>query len=200
MVSVGDRFRYFTLYKPYGVLNQFSDSSGRKTLADFCKLPRDVYPVGRLDFDTEGLVLLTNDGRLKNILLDPKNKHPRTYLVQVENVPNNEALEKLCSGVLLKDYRTLPAEAELLESPPHIPPRDVPIRFRKNIPTAWLKITLHEGKNRQIRRMTAAVGYPTLRLVRISIGPLTLEKMQPGEMHEMSESESVILKKLLERV
>jgi 23S rRNA pseudouridine2457 synthase len=192
------RYSCFILYKPYGVLCQFTDRSGRKTLADLGKFPQDVYPVGRLDFDSEGLVMLTNDGRLKNILLEPDNKHPRTYLVQVENVPDNETLKILRAGILLKDYKTRPVEIELLKSQPNIPPRGVPIRYRKNIPTAWLKMTLYEGKNRQVRRMTAAVGRPTLRLIRIAIGPLTIGNMQPGEVRELSSSDIQNLKKSLE--
>jgi 23S rRNA pseudouridine2457 synthase len=185
----GSGLRYFILNKPYGVMCQFSDSSGRKTLADFGKFTRDVYPVGRLDFDSEGLVLLTNDGKLKDYLLNPENMHPRTYLVQVENIPDDAALKKLRAGINLRDYKTRAAEVELLESQLDIPPRQVPIRFRKNIPTAWLKLTIYEGKNRQVRRMTAAVGHPTLRLIRISIGPLTIGNLKPCEVRELLKSE-----------
>ncbi len=197
-ISGGKRYRYYILYKPYGVLCQFTDSAGRKTLADIGQFPRDVYPVGRLDFDSEGLVLLTNDGMLKNILLDPENKHPRRYLAQIEKMPDEEKLNRLREGIELKGYRTLPADVQLLTNEPDIPSRGMPIRHRKNIPTAWLKLTLHEGKNRQVRRMTAAVGHPTFRLIRISIGSLTLGNMQPGEVREMTSGEIHNLKKLLE--
>src|SRR5713101_7418090 len=169
------RYRYFLFNKPYGVLCQFTDKDGRATLADFGKFPKDVYPAGRLDFDSEGLVLLTNDGILKHTLLDPKFQHPRTYLVQVERVPSEEALEELRRGVVIERKRTLPAEVTILDNEPQISPRLVPIRNRKNVPTAWLQITLGEGRNRQVRKMTAAVGHPALRLVRIAICNLTLE-------------------------
>ncbi len=182
-------YRYFILYKPYGVLCQFTDSTGRKTLADIGQFPRDVYPVGRLDFDSEGLVLLTNDGKLKNILLDPENKHSRTYLAQVEKVPDEEKLNRLRAGIDLKGYRTLSADVRLLKRQPEIPSRNVPIRYRRNIPTAWLKLILHEGKNRQVRRMTAAIGHPTLRLIRMTIGPLSIGSLRPGEVQELLKNE-----------
>jgi 23S rRNA pseudouridine2457 synthase len=187
-------FHYFKLNKPYGVLCQFSDPLGRRTLADLGKFPRDVYPVGRLDLESEGLVLLTNDGKLKEFLLNPDNMHPRTYLVQVENLPNRPALEKLRCGINLKDYKTRPVDAEVIKNPPIVPDRSVPVRYRKNIPTAWLRLTLHEGKNRQVRRMTAAVGHPTLRLIRISIGSLKLSDLRPGEVRELSKKEIQELK------
>ena len=178
--------KYFIFHKPYGVLCQFYDSQKRITLALYGPFPKDVYPVGRLDMDSEGLLLLTNDGRLKHHLLNPKFQHPRTYLVQVERIPNEEALKKLRKGVIIESKKTLPAEVNLLLSEPKLKPRVVPIRFRKNIPTAWLKMTIYEGRNRQIRKMTAAVGHPTLRLVRIKIGPLALGELQSGEWRELT--------------
>src|SRR5262249_4672264 len=153
------------------VLTQFTDASGRATLKDLVPVP-GVYPVGRLDRDSEGLLLLTDDGGLAHRLTDPRFAHPRTYLVQVERVPPPEAIDALRGGVVLKDGLTRPAEVELLDTPPALPDRPVPVRFRKNVPTAWLRLTIGEGRNRQVRRMTAAVGHPTLRLVRVAIGPI----------------------------
>jgi 23S rRNA pseudouridine2457 synthase len=172
---------YILFYKPYLVLCQFSDTEGRKTIADFGPFPKDVYPAGRLDYDSEGLVLLTNDGSLKHLLLEPKHAHPRTYLAQVERVPNAEAIERLKKGVVIEGKKTLPCEAKLLKEEPDLPPRSTPIRFRKNIPTSWVELTLREGRNRQVRKMTAAVGHPTLRLVRTKIGPYTLAGLIPGQ-------------------
>ena len=180
---------YFLFYKPYGVLCQFSDGEGRSTLKDFGPFPEDVYPVGRLDMDSEGLVLLTNDGRLQHLLLEPKYSHPRTYLAQVEHIPTEIALEQLRKGVMIEGKTTFPANVVLLAKEPDLLPREVPIRFRKNIPTAWLEITLTEGRNRQVRKMTAAVGNPTLRLMRIKIGDLTLDNLQPGEHRALSPEE-----------
>ena len=180
--------RLIALFKPYDVLSQFTDAEGRATLKDFVPLA-GIYPVGRLDRDSEGLLLLTDDGPLAHRLTDPRYEHPRTYLVQVEWVPDDEALEKLRRGVTLRDGPTRPAEVELLPEPPELPERSAPIRFRKSVPTAWLRLTLREGRNRQVRRMTAAVGYPTLRLVRIAIGPVTLGGLTPGQWRELSESE-----------
>ncbi len=186
--------RYLLFYKPYGVLSQFTDDGGRKTLKDFVPIP-DVYPVGRLDWDSEGLVLLTDDGRLQHRLSDPKYGHPRTYLVQVERVPDETALESLSTGVEVQDYRTKPALAKLLPTEPTLPPREPPIRERQSIPTAWLELTLTEGKNRQVRRMTAAVGFPTLRLVRVAIGSLSLHGLGVGEWRELTPAEIKVLKK-----
>jgi 23S rRNA pseudouridine2457 synthase len=176
--------RALRLWKPYGVLTKFTDAEGRPTLADYVDVP-GVYAAGRLDLDSEGLLLLTDDGRLNKLLTDPRHHHPRTYWAQVERIPNEAALEQLRRGVMLKDGRSRPARAHLLEGEPHVngeplPPRPVPIRERKNIPTAWLELTLTEGRNRQVRRMTAAVGHPTLRLVRCAIGELTLDGLTPG--------------------
>jgi 23S rRNA pseudouridine2457 synthase len=189
-------FRYLLFYKPYGVLTQFTDPGGRPTLKNYIPVP-DVYPVGRLDADSEGLLLLTDDGELAHRLIDSRFAHPRTYWVQVERVPDATALERLRSGLKIQGRRTKPAEVELLSEPPDFPPRPVPIRFRKSVPTAWLKITLREGKNRQVRKMTAAVGHPTLRLVRTGIGPLTLEGLKPGEWRETTEEERRALAKTL---
>ena len=167
-------------WKPYGVLCQFTDKNGRPTLADYVKLP-GIYAAGRLDFDSEGLVILTDDGKVNARLTHPGSKHPKKYWVQLEGVPTEEALEKLRKGVQLNDGLTLPTEVKLLAHPPRIPDREVPIRERKLIPTSWIEIILTEGRNRQIRRMTAAVGFPTLRLVRYSTGKITLDGLTPGE-------------------
>jgi 23S rRNA pseudouridine2457 synthase len=172
-------------WKPYGVLTQFTDADGRPTLADYVKVP-GVYPAGRLDQDSEGLLVLTDDGGLQARLTHPRHHHPKTYLAQVERVPDAEALDRLRRGVDLKDGRTLPAEVELLSDEPDLPPRTVPIRYRAQIPTAWIRIVITEGRNRQVRRMTAAVGYPTLRLVRVASGPIDLEGLQPGEWRELT--------------
>jgi 23S rRNA pseudouridine2457 synthase len=186
--------RYILFYKPYGVLSQFTDDDGRQTLKDFIPIP-DVYPVGRLDWDSEGLVLLTDDGRLQHRLSDPQYGHPRTYWVQVEKIPDAEALERLNTGVKVQDYLTKPARAQLLITEPTLPPRDPPIRDRQNIPTAWLELTLTEGKNRQVRRMTAAVGFPTLRLVRVAIGLLSLEGLSLGSWRDLTSAEVKTLKR-----
>ncbi|PLK24257.1 pseudouridine synthase [Novosphingobium sp. TH158] len=168
--------------KPYGVLCQFSPERGgppRPTLADFVKVP-GVYPAGRLDTDSEGLLLLTDDGRLQARIADPRFKLPKTYLVQVEGEPDEAALGKLRRGVMLKDGMTLPAGAERIDDP-QLWPRDPPVRFRKTVPDSWIALTIHEGRNRQVRRMTAAVGLPTLRLVRWRVGEWSLEALPPGE-------------------
>jgi len=165
--------------KPYGVLCQFSRSRNHPTLGDF--LPqRDVYPAGRLDADSEGLVILTADGALQHRITDPRHKLPKTYVVQVEGMPSAGALKQLRTGVDLGDFVTLPAHVSLAEPPAWLWPRVPPIRFRRHIPTSWLEITLIEGKNRQVRRMTAAVGYPTLRLIRYRVGDWTTEAIAPG--------------------
>jgi 23S rRNA pseudouridine2457 synthase len=178
--------RYIAFYKPYGVVSQFSGVG--PTLRDYIPVQK-VYGVGRLDHDSEGLLLLTDDGALQHRLADPKFQHPRTYWAQVERVPDEQSLKRLREGVAIQDYRTRPAQVRLLEQEPQLPPRNPPIRFRKNVPTAWLEITLTEGRNRQVRRMTAAIGHPTLRLVRVAIGSLRLEGLQPGEWRELSEDE-----------
>ncbi|MGO9598187.1 MAG: pseudouridine synthase [Isosphaeraceae bacterium] len=184
--------RTLVLFKPYDVLCQFTDAAGRSTLKDYVTEP-GVYPVGRLDRDSEGLVLLSNDGNLAHRLTDPTFEHPRTYLVQVERVPLPSALEDLRRGIVLSDGRTRPAGVERLEEPPTLPDRPVPIRFRKNVPTAWLRLTLREGRNRQVRRMTAATGHPTLRLLRIAIGPIELGNLAPGQCRELTPEERVAL-------
>ncbi len=178
--------RYIIFYKPYAVLSQFSPEPGKRTLKDFLTLPKDIYPVGRLDYDSEGLLLLTNDNAIKNTLTDPKFEHPKTYLAQVERIPDANALQKLRQGVVIEKIKTKPAEAEVLKEEPALPPRSVPIRFRKNVPTSWIKLVLREGRNRQVRKMTAAVGHPTLRLVRVKIGTLDIGELNPGEWKEIS--------------
>ena len=176
--------RLILFNKPYGVLCQFSDDgSGKPTLASFVKVP-GVYPAGRLDTDSEGLLLLTDDGQLQARIADPKFKLGKTYLVQVEGVPNEAALEALRRGVQLKDGLTRPAEGETIP-PPALWPRGSPIRVRQSIPDSWIKLTLREGKNRQVRRMTAAVGFPTLRLVRWGIGDWSVKGLAPGEWREV---------------
>jgi len=175
--------RLILFNKPFGVLTQFRASEHGRTLAEFIRLP-DVHPAGRLDKDSEGLLLLTDDGRLQHRLTDPRHKLPKTYWVQVEGGPTEEALERLRRGVVLDDQRTRPAQVRRLPEPA-LWPRDPPIRFRKNIPTSWLEIVLTEGRNRQVRRMTAVVGFPTLRLVRVAIGPYALDGLAPGEWREI---------------
>ncbi|MDD5057403.1 MAG: rRNA large subunit pseudouridine synthase E [Sideroxydans sp.] len=172
--------RILLFNKPYGVICQFSRDGLHPTLADYIHLP-DVYAAGRLDTDSEGLLLLTDDGKLQHRITDPKHKLPKTYWVQVEGVPDEQALEKLRRGVMLKDGLTLPAEAKLMDEPAALWPRDPPVRFRKNIPTSWIQLTIREGRNRQVRRMTAAVGYPTLRLIRYAIGEWNLSGLKSGE-------------------
>lgn len=177
--------RLILLNKPYGMLSQFTDEgSGHPTLAACIDMP-GVYPAGRLDRDSEGLLLLTDDGRLQARIADPKFKLAKTYLVQVEGVPDDAALARLRAGVDLKDGRSRPAEAEPIE-PPDLWPRDPPVRCRKSVPDSWISLTIREGRNRQVRRMTAAVGLPTLRLVRWRIGEWTLDALAPGEWREAS--------------
>jgi 23S rRNA pseudouridine2457 synthase len=172
--------RLILFNKPFGVLCQFSGGTPgtRDTLAAFIDLP-GIYPAGRLDRDSEGLLLLTDDGRLQARIADPRFKLPKTYLVQVEGEPDDAALQALRAGIQLKDGPTLPAEAARI-APPDLWPRDPPVRFRKSVPDCWLRLTLREGRNRQVRRMTAAVGHPTLRLVRWAIGGWTLDGLPPG--------------------
>ncbi|MBA3863271.1 MAG: pseudouridine synthase [Erythrobacter sp.] len=167
--------------KPFGVLSQFTDQAGdgaRATLSDFIAMP-GVYPAGRLDRDSEGLLLLTDDGALQARIANPRFKLPKTYLVQVEGIPDAAALDRLRKGVTLKDGPTRPAQADLID-PPDLWPRDPPVRFRKSVADCWLRLTITEGRNRQVRRMTAAVGHPTLRLVRWSIGEWTLDDLPQG--------------------
>lgn len=177
--------RLILFNKPYGVLSQFTDrgtDTARATLSDFLTMP-DVYPAGRLDRDSEGLLLLTDDGRLQARIADPRFKLPKTYLVQVEGIPDATRLEALRQGVVLNDGPTRPAEVTSIDDPA-LWPRDPPVRFRKSVPDRWLRVTIREGRNRQVRRMTAAIGHPTLRLVRWQIGDWTLEDIAPGEWRE----------------
>ena len=173
--------------KPFNVLCQFTDSAARRTLAEFVTV-KGVYPAGRLDYDSEGLVLLTDDGKLQQRIADPRHLMKKTYLAQVERIPDAEALALLRRGVELRDGVTAPAGARLIEEPDWLWPRDPPIRYRRDIPTAWLEITLAEGRNRQVRRMTAAAGHPTLRLVRVAVGAWSLDGLQPGAWEARTQS------------
>lgn len=191
--------KYFIVNKPYGVLTQFTDKQNRKTLSSLYNFPKDarlagrqVYPVGRLDLDSEGLLLLTNDKSLTDYLLNPKNKHEREYLVQLEGIPSEKDLQKLRNGIILKGGKTLPAKIKLINDSNFLP-RIPPIRERKNIPTSWISITLVEGKNRQVRRMTAAIGFPTLRLVRVRIKNILLGNLNVGEVRELGTREVKML-------
>ncbi|MGY3570083.1 rRNA large subunit pseudouridine synthase E [Vibrio paucivorans] len=181
-VSAEER-KVIVFNKPFDTLSQFTDGEGRQTLADYIPV-KDVYAAGRLDRDSEGLMVLTNDGILQARLTQPKSKSPKTYWVQVDGAPQEADLEKLRKGVELKDGMTLPAKVEKMDEP-DIWPRTPPVRFRANIPTTWLAITIIEGRNRQVRRMTAHIGFPTLRLVRYSMGDITLADLQPGEWKEI---------------
>ena len=175
------------LNKPYGVLCQFTDAGGRPTLADLVAVPR-VYPAGRLDLDSEGLLLLTDDGALQARLADPRRHVEKVYRVQVEGVPGEDALARLRAGLVLKDGPTRPARVRLVEEPPDLWAREPPIRRRVAIPTAWIEIGLTEGRNRQVRRMTAAVGLPALRLIRVAVGPYALGALRPGQWREVEVS------------
>lgn len=176
--------RLILFNKPFRVMSQFSKVEGKLTLSDFISV-KDVYPAGRLDFDSEGLMVLTNDGQLQHQIADPKEKLPKTYWVQVEGIPTQEALEKLRNGVLLNDGMTKPAEAKQIDVTT-IWERNPPIRVRKTVPDSWIELTIKEGRNRQVRRMTATLGYPTLRLIRVKIGNWTVFDLQPGEWREVS--------------
>jgi len=180
---------YILFYKPYGVLSQFTKEAGYLSLADFGPFPKNTYAAGRLDADSEGLLLLTNDNILKHHITDPKFEHERTYLVQVEGFPDEGDREQLQNGISIEGKRTKPAKVKILTHEPTLPPRVVPIRFRKNIPTSWIKIILREGRNRQVRKMTAAVGHPTLRLIRTSITCLSIHGLKPGMYREMTVEE-----------
>jgi 23S rRNA pseudouridine2457 synthase len=186
--------RLLLFNKPYQVMCQFTDREGRATLADFIPI-KEVYAAGRLDYDSEGLLLLTDDGRLQQQISDPEHRLPKTYWVQVEHIPDDTALQRLRQGVTLKDGRTRPAKARLIP-PPDLWPRNPPIRYRKSVPTAWLELVISEGRNRQVRRMTAAVGHPTLRLVRVAVGPWQLDDLQPGEYQEVLFPDQIEIERL----
>ncbi|MFQ3577605.1 MAG: pseudouridine synthase [Verrucomicrobiia bacterium] len=188
--------RPILFHKPYGVLSQFTSEEGHRTLAEF-GLPPRCYPVGRLDQDSEGLLLLVaDDGVLVERLLNPRSGHPRTYWVQVERAPDPAMLARLASGVVIQGKKTMPCEVRKMD-PPSVSERVPPIRFRVNVPTAWLEMILIEGRNRQVRRMTAAIGHPTLRLIRHAIGGLTLEGLHPGRWREISATELTALRRFL---
>ena len=180
--------RYIAFHKPYGVLSQFTGEDGQRTLAEFA-LPLGVYAAGRLDMDSEGLLLLSDDGPFIKRLLDPENGHERTYWAQVEGEPADADLKRLSNGVVFRGYRSKPCRAEKIIPQPDVPPREPPIRFRKSIPTCWIRLTLTEGRNRQVRRMTAAAGFPTLRLIRQAIGRLSLGDLPPGMWREVQKSD-----------
>ena len=186
-------FHYFAVFKPFGMLSQFTSEGKHQTLADLkFPFPKDVYPVGRLDADSEGLILLTNDKRVNSKLLEPSNKHKRKYIVQVEGEITEDALKLLEKGMQLNDkgniYKTLPAIAAIIEEPA-LPDRNPPVRFRKSIPTSWIELIINEGKNRQVRKMVAAAGFPALRLIRVEIEDFKLDKMENGLVQEISKSE-----------
>jgi len=173
-------YKYLIFNKPYKVLCQFTDEAGRKTLKDFISVP-GVYSVGRLDYDSEGLLLLTDDGVLNHKMSDPGYQQPKTYWAQVEKVPSQEELDKIRNGVVIGGKRTLPAKVKRMPEDPAVWERSTPIRFRKTVPTCWLEITVNEGMNRQVRKMTAAIGHPCLRLIRVAIGSIQLNDLKPGE-------------------
>ncbi len=177
--------RYILFHKPYGVLSQFTPEDGAKSLAEY-NLPSGIYAAGRLDKDSEGLLLLTDDGPLIERLLNPKSDKQKTYWVLVERVPTEESLERMRKGLKIEDYTTRPADVSIIDPQPEVPPRDPPVRFRKTIQDIWIEVKIVEGKNRQIRKMTAAIGHPTLRLIRKKIGGLELGNLQPGEWKEIS--------------
>lgn len=194
---------YIVVYKPFGMLSRFTPEPTMPpetpTLSSLGPFPRDVYPVGRLDADSEGLLLLTNDREVAHRLAHPRFGHPKTYLAQVERVPGERALERLRQGGLpLRGSPALPARVRLLVGEPPLPARSIPIRFRKNVPTAWIELTVREGKNRLVRRLTAAVGHPTLRLVRTGLGPLKAEDLTPGQWRRLTGGEVRILRDSLD--
>jgi 23S rRNA pseudouridine2457 synthase len=180
--------RYIKFFKPYGVLSQFTDAAGRPTIGDWVDVP-GVYAAGRLDKNSEGLMLLTDDGQLNHRITHPRYDHPKVYLAQVEGVPSREALAQLRRGVEIKGAMTQPADVDQLTQPPDLPPPPAPVERRHNMLTTWLRIVLGEGRKRQIRHMTAAVGHPTLRLVRVAIGPLEIDDLEPGEWRDLSDDE-----------
>lgn len=184
---------YFAVYKPYQVLTRFGKEGDKAVLSDFFDVPKDVYPVGRLDYESEGLLILTNDKSLNHRLLHPSQAHEREYWVQVDGAVTPEAIRQLEAGVTInidgKPFRTAPAKASIFPSAPNVPDRNPPIRFRQHIPAPWIRLVLREGKNRQVRRMTAAVGFPTLRLIRYRIGRLDVQGMLPGDMVVLGKKE-----------
>lgn len=182
-------------YKPFGVVSRFTPEAAWLSLKSFGPFPKGVYPVGRLDAESEGLLFLTGDMQLSRRLTEPSFGHPKTYTVQVDRIPAEESLERLRRGVLVEGRTTRPAQVRLLDREPMLPPRPVPVRFRKTVPTAWLEIVLHEGRNRQVRRMTAAVGHPTLRLVRTRIGEFTLDGLEPGDHRLLTPDELARLRR-----
>lgn len=194
---------YFIVHKPYQVLSQFSSEDGKRTLKKFFDVPSNVYPVGRLDYDSEGLLLLTDDKKLNKLLLDPTQKHEREYWVQVEGIMSEAAINELQQGVFIqsngKKYLTKKSVVKKFSSSPEVIERTPPIRFRKNIPDSWISIVLTEGKNRQVRKMTARIGYPTLRLIRYRIENITLAELKPGEMRKVSQEEMYNLLKIKKR-
>jgi 23S rRNA pseudouridine2457 synthase len=185
--------QYYLLYKPFQVLSQFTSEGGKPCLKDIIEVEKDVYPVGRLDYDSEGLLLLTNDTSINHQLLHPSFEHKRTYWVQVDGAITEEAAGKLAKGVTInidgKQYQTKPAKVNLLPDTIEVPDRNPPIRFRKSIPATWASIQLTEGKNRQVRKMFASVGFPVLRLIRAQLGTYTIDKMQPGDLLSLTEQE-----------
>jgi 23S rRNA pseudouridine2457 synthase len=180
--------KYFVLNKPYGYLSQFTDKLNRKTLSNLKNIPKNIYPIGRLDIDSEGLLLISNDKLLVDYLLNPQNLHEKEYLAQVEGIPTEEEMIKFRKGLVIENKKTLPAKIEIV-TPLNISERVPPIRKRMNIPVCWLKIVITEGRNRQVRKMTASIGHPTLRLIRIRIKNLILGDLKPGENHEVTELE-----------
>ena len=182
--NIVNQHKYIAFNKPYGVLSQFTSEGGHPALSEY-NLPKEVYAAGRLDRDSEGLLILSNDGRFIKQLLDPTFAHPRTYWVQVEGAPSQADLKRLSGGVQIKGYQTKPCRVQILSPQPFVDPRNPPIRERANIPTCWLELTLTEGKNRQVRRMTASIGFPTLRLIRKKIGDLELGLLKEGHFNEV---------------
>jgi 23S rRNA pseudouridine2457 synthase len=180
---------YFIIHKPYKVLSQFSPQEGKEVLKDYFNVPVDLYPVGRLDYESEGLLILTNDKKLNHALLNPLFKHEKEYWVQVDGAIDRRAIDELQHGVTItidgKSYKTKPCRAEMMPAIPRVADRVPPVRFRKNIPTSWIRIILSEGKNRQIRKMTSKIGFPTLRLIRYAIEKLTLDGLEPGELRRI---------------
>jgi len=188
-MAVPPRKTCILFFKPYGVVSRFTPEGAWLSLKTFGPFPPDVYPVGRLDADSEGLLFLTNDDFIARRLTNPEFGHPKTYTVQVDRIPAAEALERLRQGVIIEGRKTRPAEVRLLDHEPVLPARPIPIRHRKTVPTSWLEIVLREGRNRQVRKMTAAVGHPTLRLVRTKVGEFTLEGLEPGDHKALSSEE-----------